>query len=99
MSTNTNSTPDERRLAAQTGAYISWGRTTDRTARTAPGRAALDQKFLDQADGDPKRAEALRKAYFADLTRRSIAARRKAKEHTRVAERTEQEIAEAGGAA
>jgi site-specific recombinase XerD len=29
------------------GAHISWANTTDRAGRTAPARAALDQKFLD----------------------------------------------------
>lgn len=59
------------------GAHESWARTTDRTARTAPARAALEQKFLDQADGDPVRAAHLRKAYYARLALKSAQARRK----------------------
>lgn len=58
------------------GAHISWANTTDRTARTAKARAALEQKFLDDADGDPVRAAHLRKAHFALLALKSAQARR-----------------------
>jgi hypothetical protein len=58
------------------GGELSWANTTDRTARTAPGRAAFEQRFLDQADGDPVRAAHLRKAYFARLALKSAQARR-----------------------
>lgn len=71
--------PDTSPTAAQIGrkgAHISWANTVDRTARTAPARAALDQKFRDQADGDPVRAAHLRKAYFIDLSMRSAKARK-----------------------
>lgn len=68
----------ERRLAARAAAHQSWGRTEDRSARTAPARAALEQKFLDQAAGDPVRAAHLRKAYFGRLALKSAQARRKA---------------------
>jgi hypothetical protein len=61
------------------GAHVSWANTTDRAARTAPARAALEQKFLEQADGDPVRAAHLRKAYFARLALKSAQARRKPK--------------------
>lgn len=57
------------------GAHISWANTEDRTARTAPARAAHEQKFLDQADGDPVRAAHLRKAYFQRLALKSAQAR------------------------
>jgi hypothetical protein len=73
---NTPLTPAERRLRGQLASHESWANTKDRTARTAPGRAALDQKFLDQAGGDPKRAESLRKAYYARLAYQSAKARR-----------------------
>lgn len=62
------------------GANISWGQTVDRTARTAPARAALEQKFLDEADGDPVRAAHLRKAYYQRLALKSAAARRARRE-------------------
>jgi hypothetical protein len=39
----------------------------------------MDQKFLDEADGDPVRAEHLRKAHYARLALRSAQARRKIK--------------------
>lgn len=58
------------------GAHISWANTKDRSARTAPGRAALEQKFLDEADGDAVRAAHLRKAYYARLAMKSAQSRR-----------------------
>lgn len=70
-------TAAELHLARVKGGYMSWANTPDWSARTAPGRAAFEQTFLDQADGDPKRAEALRKAHFADLALKSAQARRK----------------------
>ena len=69
--------PQDRALAGSIGAHESWARTTDRAARTAPARAALEAKFLDQAGGDPKRAEHLRKAYYARLALKSAQSRRK----------------------
>jgi hypothetical protein len=71
-------TPDPvKSMAGKIGAHISWANTTDRTARTAKARAALDRKFLDAADGDPIRAESFRKAYYAKLSMASAMARRK----------------------
>jgi hypothetical protein len=64
-------------LAGRIGAHISWANTEDRTARTAPARAAMEQKFLDQAGGDAARCAHLRKAYYADLALKSAKARRK----------------------
>ena len=71
-------TPAERSLRAQIAAHDSWARTTDRTARTANARKALEEKFLAEAEGDPKRAEHLRKAYFKRLALKSARARRRA---------------------
>ncbi len=77
MTSPTLPTPGaERSLRAAIAAHESWASTTDRTARTAAARAALDQKFLDQADGDPVRAEHLRKAHFLRLALKSAEARR-----------------------
>jgi hypothetical protein len=87
----------ERRLSASIAAHESWANTPDRTARTAPARAALDAKFLEQAGGDPIRAAHLRKAHFARLALKSAQSRRKVKELTAVAETAEAELAEAGG--
>jgi hypothetical protein len=43
-------------------AHASWAHTDDRSARTANGRKAFEDKFLIEAEGDPRRAEHLRKA-------------------------------------
>ena len=66
----------EKTLVARIAAHESWANTTDRTARTAPARAALERKFLDAANGDPLRAASLRKAHFARLALKSAQARR-----------------------
>ncbi len=70
----------ERSLAARIAAEESWAATEDRSQRTAPARAALDQKFLDQANGDPVRAAHLRRAYYGRLALASARSRRKARE-------------------
>lgn len=88
----------ERQLAASIAAHESWAATLDRSARTAPARRALDQKFLDLADGDPVRAEHLRKAHFQRLALKSARARRRSKELAAEAESAEAELARAGGA-
>ncbi len=72
--------PSESTLRGRIAAHESWANTPDRAARTAPARAALDRKFLDQADGDPTRAEHFRKAYFARLSLKSAQSRRKGRE-------------------
>jgi hypothetical protein len=87
----------ERKLIASIAAHSSWANTDNRSARTAPARAALDQKFLDEAGGDPVRAAHLRKAHFARLALKSAQARRRARELTAAAEAAEVELAEAGG--
>ena len=68
--------PSDRILIASIAGHESWANTVDRTARTAPGRAALEQSFLDQAGGDPVRAANLRTAHFKRLALRSAQARR-----------------------
>lgn len=90
------SSPTDRKLVGSIGAHISWANTTNRAARTAPARAALEQKFLDAADGDPARAAHLKKAHFARLALKSAQARRRTKELTESAEAAEAELAEAG---
>jgi len=90
-------TQSERRLVAAIAAHESWANTLDRTARTAPARAALDQRFLDQAAGDPVRADHLRKAYFSRLALKSSQSRRKAKEATATAVAAEAELDTLGG--
>lgn len=87
----------ERRLIASIAAHSSWASTPNRSARTAPARAALDQKFLDQAGGDPVRAAHLRKAHFARLALKSAQSRRKAKQLTAEADAADAELLETGG--
>lgn len=69
----------DRAVIARIAARTKWGQTRDRSQATAPARAALDQKFLDQAGGDPVRAEHLRKAHYLRLALKSAQARRKIK--------------------
>jgi len=90
-------TASERVLHATIAAHESWANTLDRSARTAPARAAVDAKFLEQADGDPIRAGHLRKAYFARLTLKSIVSRRKSRELTEDAQVAEAELHALGG--
>ncbi len=87
----------ERRLRASIAAHESWASTTDRTARTEPARRALEQRFLDEANGDPTRAEHLRRAYFQRLALKSAQARRKVREFTSQAEAADAELAAGGG--
>lgn len=79
MSSHTE-TSSERRLRSSIAAHESWANTENRSARTAPARRALEAKFLEQAGGDPQRAESLRKAYFQRLALKSAQARRRARE-------------------
>ncbi|MFZ2515678.1 MAG: hypothetical protein WAW82_08430 [Candidatus Lutibacillus vidarii] len=90
---------DDRRLIGAIGAHESWARTQDRTKRTLPARQAFEQRFLDEAGGDPQRASHLRRAYFARLALKSAQSRRRARELTAEAEAAEAEIATRGGAA
>jgi hypothetical protein len=80
---------EERRLRAQLGAEMSWAKTPDRTARTAPGSRAAEARFEKQARemhpdaGEEliaKVAENLRRAYFRALGLKSATKRRKARE-------------------
>lgn len=85
-------THEARSLAARVAAHESWANTTDRSARTAPARAALEARFLEQCDGDPIRADHARKAYFARLALKSVQARRKARDLAAEAEAADAEI-------
>jgi hypothetical protein len=87
----------EHTLRARIAAHESWAHTENRSARTAPARAALDAKFLEQAGGDPIRAAHLRKAHFARLALKSAQARRKAKTLTEAAQAAEVELREMAG--
>jgi hypothetical protein len=89
--------PSERSLVSKIAAHESWANTPNRATRTAPARAALDAKFLEQAGGDPVRAAYLRKAHFARLALKSAQARRKAKALTETAAAAEAELTSLGG--
>ena len=67
----------ERSMAGRLMAELSWANTKDRSARTAPARAARDQRFLDLAEGDPVRAAHLRKAHFTRMALKSAQSRRR----------------------
>jgi len=80
-------TSAERTLHARIGAYESWARTIDRSARTAPARQAFHDRFMAEVDeidrehklSDEQRAQmadAKRKAYYARLARQGLEARR-----------------------
>ena len=69
--------PSERSLRSQIAVHESWANTTDRPARTAKARKAFEDKFLAQANGDPVRAEHLRKAHYARMALKSAQARRR----------------------
>jgi hypothetical protein len=73
-------TPAERKLRSQLAAHESWAGTENPTERTANARAAFRQRFLDEASGDPVRAEHLRKAFYARMAFESAKARRQAKQ-------------------
>ena len=66
-------------MAGKIGAHKSWANTTDRTARTANGRKAFNDRFLELAGGDPKRAESMRREHYARMAYRSAQARRRRK--------------------
>ncbi len=90
-------TPEDRSLVAQIAAAERWGRTTDRTAATAPARAGLRAKFAREVDPtgalDPaeveRRVEQLMRAHMLRMSLKAKGSRRKAKELTAAAEAAE----------
>jgi hypothetical protein len=70
-------TPAEKSLRGKIAVETSWANTENRPARTANAREAFEDKFLAEADGDPRRAEHLRKAYYARLALQSAKARKR----------------------
>jgi hypothetical protein len=70
-------TPAEKSLRGKLAVETSWARTENRSARTAKARRALEGKWLTEADGDPVRAEHLRKAHYARMALKSAQARRR----------------------
>lgn len=77
----------ERRLASSMGAHLSWARTRDRTARTAPAREGLRAKYAREIDPDGTMPAAEReravdsrmRVHMQQMALRSVAARRGAK--------------------
>lgn len=74
-----------RSMRGRIGAYESWARTPDRSARTWPARKAAFERFERQVDPDgeltaeerAKRAEWARKAHMQRLALKSAAARQR----------------------
>jgi hypothetical protein len=82
---DTGLTSSERVLRSQIAAHESWAKTENRSARTAPARRAMLDKFEEQVDPDgvltpterTTRAEHARKAHFKRLALKSAQARRR----------------------
>jgi hypothetical protein len=77
-------TPAQRKLRAQMGANALWAKTEDRSAVSAPGRAAADARFEKQVreqfphlpdDEVIKRALNLRSAFYAGIQLKSAKTR------------------------
>jgi hypothetical protein len=74
----------DRQLAGRAGALKSWSQTSDKVARTKPGRDAFLDKFEREVDPDgtlpeeERRERALyaRRAYMTELARKSARVRR-----------------------
>lgn len=72
-------------LQRRAAAYSSWAQTPNRTARLAPARRAWEARFEQIVDPDgvmtakarAQAADSARRAFYADMARKSIAARRK----------------------
>jgi hypothetical protein len=76
-------TPEQRSQYARLAAHDSWGKTPDRSARTAAARRALADRFLAQVPDEITEpaarlaaAENLRKAFYLRLALKSAAARK-----------------------
>jgi hypothetical protein len=77
--------PAERSLRARAAAYTKWAYVADRTAATEVARRASHDRFHRLVDPDgvlppeerAKRAESARRAFYADMARKSAAARRR----------------------
>ena len=67
-------------IAHQIAAHKSWFKTPNRNARTANARNEFENRFLALADGDPQRAESLRKAYYLELAKKSAESRKRSRE-------------------
>jgi len=76
--------PAEVSAQRRAAAHSSWAKTPDRAARMSAAWAGQWEGFLRRADPDgvmepaarEAAAEQLRKAHYAEITRRSLASRR-----------------------
>ena len=84
MAASTALTPEQRALRARLAAHESWASTTDRSARTAAARKALEDRFVREArerfgdlppDELARRAEHLKRAHMTRLALASSRAR------------------------
>ena len=97
--------PEARILSARIAAAERWGRTADRSAATAPGRAGLRAKFEREADPDgtldpverARRADHLQRAHMLRMSLAAKRSRRNAAELVAEAERQEAALAQQGG--
>jgi len=77
-------TPVERSMQGRIAAYERWAKEEDRTAATAAGRKAFQDRFEREVDPEgalapeerARRAEAARKAYYTRLSLMAAQARR-----------------------
>lgn len=75
--------PRQTSLSARAAAHQSWANTDNRSARTAPARAAFLDRFEREVDPERRlspaerirRAESARRAYFLKLAAKSAKAR------------------------
>jgi hypothetical protein len=81
----TTESPTERSLRARAAAFTKWAHTDDRAAATAAARTAARTRFEKLVDPDgaldveerSRRADMARRAFLADMQRKSVAARRR----------------------
>ncbi len=99
--------PQERSIAGRIGAHALHAQVADPTAHTAPARRAFLDRFAREVDPEgvlppeerARRAEHLRKAYFARLALASAKARRKAAAGAPATRRSHRRQDDLGGAA
>ncbi len=85
-------------MAGKIGAHEKWSRVTDRSAATLAARTALEDRWLTEADGDPKRAAHLKALHYSRMAMKSAMARRRKSVPLRgVPDAVEPEPDEAGG--
>jgi len=80
--------PQRRRQIARLGAHVSWARTPIRAERMAPANEAREARWERLVDPDGamspedrrKAAASARKAYYLELSRKGVEARRRKRE-------------------